>query len=141
MIRGTHSSKVNSVKSVTQDQKLKYLDDAIETAFHIYRHWFQFTVPKAFRVVDSLQRYVCEKHNRTAGSYSYFVQQLENDFVRENLSILVEYGIPNDTVRRISPQIPESLDEDGVINFILENKRTLYKSLLRYEIERLESCL
>lgn len=123
------------------DRKQAYLDNAIEIAFHVYRHWFQYSVPKALRVIDSIQRYVCEKHGRAAGSYSYFAQQLENDFVRENLSILVEYGIPSDTVRKLARGIPEGLDEDEVIEFIKANRNTIYNELLQYEQERLEACL
>ena len=52
-------NKKKAVSSRTaKKNEAKYFDEAIEQAFHIYRHWFQFTVPKVFRVVDSLQRYV-----------------------------------------------------------------------------------
>lgn len=141
IIRDIYDGKLKTVKSPSYEQKLRYLDNAIEAGFHIYRHWFQFTIPKAFRVVDSLQRYVCERHGKKSGSYSYFVQQLENDFVRENLSILIEYGIPSDTVRRIAAQIPDTLDEDEVVDFIKSNKNKIYRSLLQYEIDRLNQSL
>ena len=125
----------------TIQKQTEHYDKAIETAFHIYRHWFQFTIPKAFRIVDSLQRYVCEKHNQKAGSYTYFVQQLENDFVRENLSILVEYGIPSETVKKLMPQISDKLSEDEVIQYIQENKDRIFAPLMQYERDRLEQCL
>lgn len=141
IIRDIYDGKVSKIKNLTQEQKYVHLDNAIEAGFHIYRHWFQFTVPKAFRVIDSLQRYVCAKNGKKPGSYSYFVQQLENDFVRENLSILIEYGIPSDTVRRIANRIPESLDEDGVVEFIKTNKKNVYATLLQYEIDRLNQAL
>lgn len=119
----------------------KSYDEAVETAFHIYRHWFQFTVPKAFRVVDSIQRLICEKRNIKPGSYSFFVQQLENDFIRENLSILVEFGIPSNAVRRLENVIPSNLSEDEVIDFIKKNRSNIKKYLLPYESERLEQCI
>lgn len=125
-------------KSIPSEEQLMAINDnAIETAFHVYRHWFQFKVPKAFRVVDSLQRYVCEKHGIKPGSYSYFVQQLENDFVPESLSILTEYGIPNTTIFKIAEVIPKNISEDDVINFIKKNRVSIYKNLTQYEIERL----
>lgn len=137
-----YDDKMQKAKTtVTAERKQRYLDDAIELAFHIYRHWFQYTVPKALRVVDSLQRYVCERHGKKAGSYTFFAQQLENDFVKDNLSILIEYGIPSDTVRRITPRIPEALNEDGVIQYIKANKQEVFASLLQYEIDRLNQCL
>lgn len=141
IIKDIYTSKVKQLKSPTSSQKLLHLDNAIESGFHLYRRWFLFTVPKAFRVVDSLQRYVCAEYGKKAGSYSYFVQQLENDFVRENLSILVEYGVPSDTVRRIAHKIPTNLDEDSVISFIKANKNLIYNSLSQYEVDRLNSAL
>ena len=71
----------NKLPKTIEKNQTKYFDESIEQAFHIYRHWFQFTIPKTFRVIDSLQRYICEKYKLTAGSYSFFVQQLENDFI------------------------------------------------------------
>ena len=128
-------------KEQSEEQLMTINDNAIENAFHVYRHWFQFKVPKAFRVVDSLQRYVCEKNGIKPGSYSYFVQQLENDFVPEGLSILTEYGIPNTTILTISKFIPPNIAEDEVIDFIKENKQKIYRHLTRYEIERLDEEL
>lgn len=136
-----YNSKIESVKTLTEERKARYYDEAVETAFHIYRHWFQFTVPKAFRVVDSIQRLICERRNIKPGSYSFFVQQLENDFIRENLSILVEFGIPSNAVRRLEGIIPAHLSEDEVINFIKENRGNMKKYLLPYESERLDQCI
>jgi len=141
IIKDIYDYSINQLKNQTDQKKAEHYDKAIENAFHIYRHWFQFTVPKAFRVVDSLQRYVCQKHRIKAGSYSYFVQQLENDFIRNNLSILVEYGIPSETVRKIAKLIPEYLEEEAVIQHIQENKDAIFASLMRYEQERIEQCL
>ena len=136
-----YNKKIESIKNLTDERKEKYYDDAVETAFHIYRHWFQFTVPKAFRVVDSIQRIICEKKNIKPGSYSFFVQQLENDFIRENLSILVEFGIPSNAVRRLEKFIPVNLSEDEVIDFIKGNRDYMNSVLLPYEKERLDACL
>lgn len=141
IVNDIYNSRIESVKNLTEERKAKYYDEAVETAFHIYRHWFQFTVPKAFRVVDSIQRLICERRNMKSGSYSFFVQQLENDFIRENLSILVEFGIPSNAVRRLESVIPANLSEDGVIDYIRKNRNDMNKILLPYERERLEQCI
>ena len=141
IVNDIYNSKIATVKTLTDERKARYYDEAVETAFHIYRHWFQFTVPKAFRVVDSIQRLICEKRNNKPGSYSFFVQQLENDFIRENLSILVEFGIPSNAVRRLENVIPANLSEDEVIDFIKKNRSNIKKNLLPYESERLEQCI
>lgn len=141
IVKDIYEWNLSKIQKVNDKQKEKYWDQAIESAFHIYRHWFQFTVPKTFRVVDSLQRYVCEKHNKKAGSYSYFVQQLENDFLKDNLSILIEYGIPNDTIRAITKYIPENLKEDEVVIYIKKHMNRITAELLQYEKDRLRHCL
>ena len=102
---------------------------------------FNLQCLRLFRVIDSLQRYVCEQNGKKPGSYSYFVQQLENDFIRENLSILIEYGIPSNTVHRIADRIPSVLNEDEVIEFIRQNKHMVYCDLLQYEVDRLNQAL
>lgn len=130
-----------NIMSIIADLYKNDWDKAIEQAFHLYRKWFQFVVPKAFRVVDNLQRYVCEKYNKKPGSYSYFIQQLENDFLDENLSILLEYGIPNDTIRHIAESIPHDLNEDEVVEYIKENMDSISEKLIPYEKERLIQCL
>lgn len=141
IIESLYNYKKSKVKNLTAERDSNYYDQAIEEAFHIYRHWFQFTVPKAFRVVDSLQRYVCEKHGKKAGSYSYFVQQLENDFLQENLSILLEYGLPRSLVQKLTKFLPENLTEDEVLNYIIKNKSSIINILTPYEQERLENFL
>ncbi|MCM1527579.1 MAG: DEAD/DEAH box helicase [Clostridium sp.] len=141
IVNDIYKGRIKSVKKLTDERKAKYYDEAVETAFHIYRHWFQFTVPKAFRVVDSIQRLICERRSIKSGSYSFFVQQLENDFIRENLSILVEFGIPSNAVRRLERVVPADLSEDGVVEYIRKNRNSINEILLPYEKERLEQCV
>ena len=64
-------------------------------------------------------------------------------YITNNLSILIEYGIPSETVRKIERLIPSDLEEDNVITFILKNKERIVKqaNLMQYEKERLEQCL
>jgi hypothetical protein len=141
IIQDIYNYSIEKLENQTEQKKIEHYDKAIETAFHIYRHWLQFIIPKAFRVVDNLQRYVCEKNGFKAGSYSYFVQQLENDFVQKNLSILVEYGIPSETVNKLENVIPDSLNEDDVIQYIKDDRNKLLAPLMQYERDRLEQCL
>lgn len=141
IVHDIYQYRLSRVKNQTASRKSQYLDDAIEESFHIYRHWFQFIVPKALRVVDSLQRYVCEKNHVKAGSYSFYVQQLENDFVPERLSILLEYGVPSSTLIAIQDMIPPSINDENLIEYIKHHRKELSTSLMKYEIERLEYSL
>ena len=127
--------------AISAEELVAITDRAIEESFHVYRHWFQFKVPKAFRVVDSLQRYICEQKGISAGSYSFYVQQLENDFAPERLSILIEYGIPNTTILKIEKLIPKEMKDDEIVEFIKNNKETILDQLTPYERERINEEL
>lgn len=116
---GIYNYKLECEHITQFDQKI--YDRSIQNAFHLHRQWFHFSVPKAMRVMDSIQRYICNEMGLEAGSYSYFVQCLESDYLPENLTILVEYGIPASTVRKIINVIPANLNEDEVMDFVGSN--------------------
>lgn len=67
------------------------LNKSIEEIFSVMRHWFQYKLPKRLRVMNELQKYVCEQQGEAPGNYTFYSNQIENDFLPENLSILSEY--------------------------------------------------
>ena len=124
-------------KDKKKEERNNY-DKAIENVFRIHRTWFQYIIPKALRVVDSLQRYVFEKEHLIAGSYSFYVQELESDFLPSNLTILIEYGLPASTIRKISSLIPEDMSEDEVLAYVKEHP-LINKNISYYEQELIKS--
>ncbi|MEM5627253.1 hypothetical protein AAHB47_28230 [Bacillus wiedmannii] len=113
------------------------LDDAIRESFQILKHWFQYKVPKWLNVVNNLQTYVCKEAGIEPGNYAAYASQIENEFIRENLSILIEFGIPGSAIKKLANYIPSELDEDLVLQYI-ENKNLLNNSdLLPYEKEKI----
>lgn len=96
-------------------------DEAVRDAFQILKHWFHYNVPKWLNVMNELQKYVCEKNDLEPGDHSFYASQIENDFVRGNLSILAEYGIPKSAIKKLENKIPQDLGEDDVLNEIREN--------------------
>ncbi len=127
----------NYLQKQNKKEDSNIFDKAIENVFRIHRTWFQYVIPKALRVVDSLQRYVFEKKHLTAGSYSFYVQELESDFLPSNLTILIEYGLPSSTIRKISSLIPKEMSEDEVLAYVKTNPH-LFKNILYYEKELIE---
>ena len=88
--------------------------------------------------MNNLQTYVCEKKGKPSGNYCYFSTQIENDFVRENLSILVEYEIPKLAIDKISERLPSTINEDLIFDEI-RNRGLLEKSgLIEYGKEKLK---
>jgi len=116
-------------------------DEAVSDAFQILRHWFHYKVPKWVNVMHELQKYVCQKKGLNPGSYAFYASQLENDFVRQNLSILVEYGIPKSAIDKLTKIIPNDIREDDVMKNIKEKNLLVTSGLNRYEREKIEENL
>lgn len=68
-------------------------------------------VPKWIGVINSLQEYIFKKNGLESKSYLFFASQLENDFIRNNLTILSEYGVPNSAIRKLKDYIHSDFDE------------------------------
>ncbi|HDX9649055.1 TPA: DEAD/DEAH box helicase [Bacillus cereus] len=133
----------NNYKFMREQEKnkkkdnLTILDDAIRESFQVLKHWFQYKVPKWLNVVNNLQTYVCKEAGIEPGNYAAYASQIENEFIRENLSILIEFGIPGSAIKKLANYIPSELDEDLVLQYI-ENKNLLNNSdLLPYEKEKI----
>ena len=127
--------KLNIGKSDTE-----VLNQSIRNIFSISRHWFQYKVPKWLSIMNELQKYVCEKNGKTAGNYSFYASQIENDFIRDNLTILSEYGIPTSAINKLSQKIDEKLSEDEVLvrlRYISRNS----DNLLDYEKDKINEML
>ena len=44
---------------------------------------------------------------------------LENGFVPENLSILLEYGIPASAIRKLKKTLPNDINQDDIFDYII----------------------
>lgn len=129
----------NNTQLIHRDE---LLNEAINSTFQIVKHWFQYKIPKWLSVIDNLQKYICAKNNREAGNYTFLITQLENEFTSDNLSILLEYGIPKSVIEKIKHEIPYDMTEDKVLiktlNLINTNQ---VNGLLQYEIEKVHEAL
>jgi len=66
---------------------------------------------------------------------------LENDFIAEHLSILVEFGVPISAVRKLEDRIPRNMTDDEVIAYIQKNKEQLTSDWIPYEKDKLKVYL
>ena len=123
-----------------QDDNDDNYDKNLEDAFYVQRQWFQFAVPKALRVCESIVNYICKEMNVTGCSYSYYAQQLETNFLPDKVSILLEYGIPAITIRKIERYVPNDMTDDNLVAYLKQHK-TLKNSLLRYEVDLIDNNL
>lgn len=114
-------------------------DEAIMQSFQTLKHWFEYKVPKWLSVINSIQQFICEERGLRAGDYSYFSNLIENDFLRENLTILSEFGIPSSAIRKLEKLIPSNLSQDEVIRKIRTEKLYDNKVFIEYERNKLKS--
>ena len=88
--------------------------------------------------MNELQKYVCNKKGIRPGNYAYYANVIENDGIRENLAILLEYGIPASAVKKLERYIPDSFNQDKVLEEI-KNKKLYEESVfISYEKEKLK---
>lgn len=112
-------------------------DLAIQETFQIMKHWFEYKVPKWLSVINEIQKFICHEKGLPSGNYVHYANLIENDFIRENLAILSEYGIPNSAIRKIENKIPSNLNQDEVLNYIKTKNIHLTKDLLEYERKKI----
>ena len=116
---------------------IELLDNAIQQSFQILKHLFQYKVPKWLSVINNLQEFICNKKDIKPGNYIFYANQIENEFIRDNLSVLYEYGVPSSAIRKLADKIPSDIDEDKVIEYIKNNELINKSDLISYEKEKL----
>lgn len=116
---------------------IELLDNAIQQSFQILKHWFQYKVPKWLSVINNLQEFICNKKDIKPGNYIFYANKIENEFIRDNLSVLYEYGVPSSAINKLSYNIPSDIDEDKVIEYIKNNELINKSDLISYEKEKL----
>ena len=112
-------------------------DEAIQFVFQTMKHWFQYKIPKWLSVMNELQRFVCAEKRIRAGNYTYYANLIENDFIRENLAILLEYGVPSSAIRKLESYIPENINQDDILTYIKSNRLNSHKCLIQYEKDKI----
>lgn len=128
-------------KSNKKIDEIDIVNEAIQGIFQISKHWFSYKVPKWISVVNSLQQYVFKKNGLEPKSYLFFASQLENDFIRNNLTILSEYGVPNSAIKKLKGYIHSDFDEDKVIKIVQEHANSENSNLMRYEKDVINDVL
>jgi hypothetical protein len=110
----------NNTKNINTNE---LIDDAVRVIFQFQRHWLEYTLPKWFHVLNSLQMYAAEKLGVKAGNYSFYASGLENDFINPRLTFLVETGLPRSAVTKIEANLllREDQTEDEIVAFIRKN--------------------
>lgn len=116
------------------------LEEVIMTNFQIQKHWFLYKIPKWLSVINSIQEFVCLERGLRPGNYIYYSNLLENEFLRENLTILSEFGIPSSAIKKLEKLVPNDLSQDDVISLIRSEKIYENSNFLEYEKDKLKDA-
>lgn len=141
-----YSSIGEIYKAFPEESQIK-IDNVIEKLFAFQKNWQQYRAPKWLNVVDSLQKYVCKKHGKISGDYSYVAEMVENSFIQPSLRILLEYGIPQNAVEIVQRVLGgaklnlETFSEDDLFEYIKNNISVFEKVLKKYEFEILQRTI
>lgn len=114
-------------------ENIEILDESILSVMQMERHWLRYKLPKWLNVISNLQKEVCERMGTEAGDYSLYANLLENDFVRSNLSILNDLGVPSSAIFKLEKLVPKDLPTNYLIRFIQENELVYKCKLTEYE--------
>ena len=131
-------NKMSFGKRYNEKSELEVMEEVIMTNFQIQKHWFQYKIPKWLSVINSIQEFVCNEKGLRSGNYSYYTNLIENEFLRENLTILSEFGIPSSAIRKLEKLIPSNMQQDEVIKIIRENKLYENSDFIEYERNKLK---
>lgn len=136
MIASEYRYKIKEKTLGFEEQKI-VLNEAIQTTFQIFRHWFQYKVPKWIGVINALQEYVCEVKGKKSGNYLYYASVIENGTVPANAAILLEYNIPASTINKLVDVIPKDITDQSLVDYIFEKELYKGNNLIKYEKELL----
>jgi hypothetical protein len=109
------------VKELNTDD-ITEVNEAIELAFDIQRHWINFQFPRYLMSLCTIANDVFEKNNRSKCDYSFFASWVECYFISPYVIPMDEYGLPIQISKKIgdivqiSPNIDEALAQ--LSNFI-----------------------
>lgn len=131
-------NKFSFGKRYNDKSESEIMEEVIMMNFQVQKHWFQYKIPKWLSVINSIQEFVCNEKGIRAGDYSYYTNLIENEFIRENLTILSEFGIPSSAIRKLEKLIPENMLQDDVIKSIRENRLYENSDFLEYERNKLK---
>lgn len=103
----------NFISGFTNNEtNLDSINDGIELAFDIQRHWINFQFPRYLMALNSISNYVLIKKGLPTGDFSYYASLVECYFTAPFVVPLDEYGLP----MQISLKIGKILKLEGSID-------------------------
>ena len=116
-------------KGDSHKESEELLNEAISNIFSFIKNQAKYEIPKVLSILQSIVNYI---QKSDSADYSLFIAKLEHEGVDENLSVLLDFGVPSSALRKI--RIPRDVE---AIDYVKENLELLSNRLLNYEIAKL----
>lgn len=117
----------------------KRISKVVFQNLNIYRHWFQYKLPKFLRTISLLQRHVFTKKGIQYGDYGFLASQIESGFLPASLSVLLEYDIPLSAAQKLRKHFKDLGFSDLVKKLATADLKAY--GLNKYEIEKIRSSI
>lgn len=116
-------------KGNSHKEREELLNEAISNIFSFIKNQAKYEIPKVLSILQSIVNYI---QKSDSADYSLFIAKLEHEGVDENVSVLLDFGVPSSALRKI--RIPRDVE---TIEYVKENLELLSDRLLNYEIAKL----
>lgn len=116
-------------KGDSYEEREELLNEAISNIFSFIKNQAKYEIPKVLSILQSIVNYI---QKSDSADYSLFIAKLEHEGVDENLSVLLDFGVPSSALRKI--RIPKDVE---TIEYVKDNLELLSNRLLNYEIAKL----
>lgn len=128
---GSLKNYINQFVGTTSD--LDKINEEIELAFDIQRHWINFQFPRYLAALNSISNFILEKHSKGQGDFSSYASMVECYFTEPYVVPLDEYGLPI----QISLKIGDYLElEDSIDKSLLAIKELNPETIELSSIEK-----
>ena len=116
-------------KGSSHKEREELLNEAISNIFSFIKNQAKYEILKVLSILQSIVNYI---QKSDSADYSLFIAKLEHEGVDENVSVLLDFGVPSSALRKI--RIPRDVE---TIEYVKENLELLSDRLLNYEIAKL----
>ncbi|MEG0293626.1 DEAD/DEAH box helicase [Enterococcus sp.] len=127
-LRQAIASEINYQRGLSKNSSKK--SDEIENlsiaiVFRFIKNQAKYEIPKKLKILESIVNYISGMNR---ADYSSFIAMLEHEGVNEELSILLDFGVPSSALKKFT-----NLPNENSLDYIRENIAQF--QLSKYELE------
>ena len=119
---------IRSIIKTENAQTKDSINNAIELAFDIQRHWINYQFPRYLMSLGDIANDIFRKNNLSLCDYSYFANLVECYFMSPYVILMDEYGLPI----QISNKIGSIMEISSNMDIALEQLRNFIPSQQKF---------